>query len=158
MPKFAKYLKDLLTKKRSVKHDVVSVTHCVSSIISTTNVQKKEDLGAFTIPCSIGQHDFACSLCDNGDSIKLMSLAIYEQLGLGIVRPNNMLLQMVDRSIKKTVGVVDNVLVRVGEFFLPADFFILDFTIYKDIPIILGRHFLATGKTLMDFEKNEIQF
>ena len=158
MPGFAKYLKDMLTKKKTVQHETVSLTHTVSSIISTTLVQKKGDPGAFTIPCSIGHHDFARALCDNGASINLMPLAIYKQSGLGMPRPTTMRLQMADRSIKRPVGVVDDVIVRVGDFMLPADFVILDCAVDRDIPIILGRPFLATGRALMDSEKNEIKF
>ncbi|XP_059315373.1 uncharacterized protein LOC132065977 [Lycium ferocissimum] len=131
MPGFANYLKDLLTKKKTVQHKIVSLTHTVSSIISTITVQKKGDPGAFTIPCSMGHHDFACALCDNG---------------------------MADRSIKKLVGLVDDILVWVGKFILLADFVILDRAIDRSISIILGRPFLATGRALMDSEKNEIKF
>ncbi|XP_019246263.1 PREDICTED: uncharacterized protein LOC109225910 [Nicotiana attenuata] len=77
MPGFAKYLKDLITKKRTTKNEVVNMTRRVSSIIATTLVQKKEDPGAFTIPCTIGAREFARALCDNGASINLMPLAIY---------------------------------------------------------------------------------
>nr|XP_016508394.1 PREDICTED: uncharacterized protein LOC107825980 [Nicotiana tabacum] len=115
-------------------------------------VQKKEDPGAFTIPCTIGERDFAKALCDNGASINLMPLAIYKQVGLGMPRPTSMRLQMVDRSIKRPVGIVDDVIVKVGKFHLPADFVILDCAVDKDIPIILGRPFLATGRALMDSE------
>ncbi|XP_070017317.1 uncharacterized protein [Nicotiana sylvestris] len=59
MSGFAKYLKDLITKKRIAKNEVVNVTHRVSSIIATSTVQKKEDPRAFTIPCTIRAHDFA---------------------------------------------------------------------------------------------------
>nr|XP_009591773.1 uncharacterized protein LOC104088741 [Nicotiana tomentosiformis] len=51
MSGFVKYLKYLITKKKITKNEVVHVTHRVSSIIATTVVQKKEDPGAFTIPC-----------------------------------------------------------------------------------------------------------
>ncbi|XP_070010151.1 uncharacterized protein [Nicotiana sylvestris] len=128
MSGFAKYLKDLITKKRTTKNEVVNVTHRVSSIIATSTVQKKEDPRAFTIPCTIGAHDFARSPCDNRASINLMPLAIYKQAGL------------------------------VGKFHLPADFVILDCAVDKEIPIILGRPFLATGRALMDSERNEIKF
>ncbi|XP_070008089.1 uncharacterized protein [Nicotiana sylvestris] len=47
MSGFAKYLKDLITKKKTSKNEVVNVTHRVSSIIATSTVQKKEDLGSF---------------------------------------------------------------------------------------------------------------
>nr|XP_009623556.1 eukaryotic peptide chain release factor GTP-binding subunit-like [Nicotiana tomentosiformis] len=59
MPGFAKYLKDLITKNKTTKNEVVNVTHRVSSIIATTSVQKKEDPGAFTILFTIGLRDFA---------------------------------------------------------------------------------------------------
>nr|XP_016488083.1 PREDICTED: uncharacterized protein LOC107808112 [Nicotiana tabacum] len=100
MSGFANYLKDFITKKRTTKNEVVNMTHRVSSIIATSTVQKKEDPGAFTIPCTIGERDFAKALCDNGASINLMPLAIYKQAGLGMPRPTSMRLQMADRSIK----------------------------------------------------------
>ncbi|XP_075076745.1 uncharacterized protein LOC142163369 [Nicotiana tabacum] len=124
----------------------------------TTRSGKKEGLGAFTIPCTIGAHDFARALCDNGTSINLMPLAIYKQEGSGMPRPTSMRLQMADRSIKRPVGIVDDVLVKVGKFHLPADFVILDCAVDKEIPIILGRPFLATERALMDSERNEIKF
>ncbi|XP_019262523.1 PREDICTED: uncharacterized protein LOC109240351 [Nicotiana attenuata] len=158
MPGFPKYLKDLITKKRTTKNEVVNMTHRVSSIIATTTVQKKEDRGAFTIPCIIGARDFARALCDNGASINLMPLAIYKQEGLGMPRPTSMKLQMADHSIKRSVGIVDDVIVKVGEFHLLADFVILDCAVDKEIPIILGRPFLATGRALMDSKQNEIKF
>ncbi|XP_075096304.1 uncharacterized protein LOC142174413 [Nicotiana tabacum] len=117
-----------------------------------------EDPGAFTIPCTIGAHDFSRSLCDNGASINLMPLAIYKQAGSGMPRPISMRLQMADRSIKRPVGIVDDLLVKVGKFHLPTDFVILNCAVDKEIPIILGRPFLATGRALMDSERNEIKF
>ncbi|XP_059289316.1 uncharacterized protein LOC132042818 [Lycium ferocissimum] len=158
MPDFAKYLKDLLTKKKMVQYETVSLTHTVSSIISTTNVQKKGDPRAFTIPCSVGYYDFARALCDNGASINLMPLAIYKKSGLGMPRPTTMRLQMADRSIKRPVGVVDDFLVRVGKFMFPVDFFILDYVVDWDIPIILERPFLDTRRELMDLKKNEFRY
>ncbi|XP_059294494.1 uncharacterized protein LOC132047469 [Lycium ferocissimum] len=135
---FCKYLKDLLTKKKIVQHEIVNLTHTVSSIISTTTVQKKGDPEAFIIPCSVGYHDFARALCYNGASINLMPLSIYKQSGLGMPLPTTMRLQMADRSIKWLVGMVDGVLMRVGKYMLPADFVILDCAIDRDAPIFLG--------------------
>ncbi|XP_070023179.1 uncharacterized protein [Nicotiana sylvestris] len=158
MSGFAKYLKDLITKKKTTKNKGVNVTHRVSSIIATTTIQKKEDPRAFTITCTIGVRDFAKALCDNGARINLIPISIYKQAGLGMPRPTSMRLQMADRCIKRPVGIVDDVLVKVGEFHLPADFIILDCAVEKEIPIILRRSFLATGRALMDLERNEIKF
>nr|XP_016488256.1 PREDICTED: uncharacterized protein LOC107808262 [Nicotiana tabacum] len=81
-----------------------------------------------------------------------------KQAGLGMPMPTSMRLQMTDRSIKKPVGIVDDVLVKMGKFHLPADFVILDCAVDKEIPIILGRPFLDIGRALMDSEWNEIKF
>ncbi|XP_070023248.1 uncharacterized protein [Nicotiana sylvestris] len=150
MSGFAKYLKDLITKKRTTKNEVVNVTQRVSPIIATSTVQNKEDRGAFTIPCTIGAHDFARALCDNGASINLNPLAIYKQAWLGMPRPTSMRLQMADHSIKRPMVIVNDVLVKVGKFHLPANFIILDCAVDKEIPNILGRLFLAIGRALMD--------
>ncbi|XP_059292238.1 uncharacterized protein LOC132045682 [Lycium ferocissimum] len=158
MPGFPKDLKDLLTKKKMVQHETVSLTHTVSSIISITTVQKKGNPEAFTNLCFVGHYDFPRALCDNGASINLMPLSIYKQSSLVMPRPTTMRLQMANRFIKRPVGVVNDILVRVGEFMLLADFVILNCVVDRDIPIILGRTFLATGRALMDSEKNEIKF
>nr|XP_016503284.1 PREDICTED: uncharacterized protein LOC107821360 [Nicotiana tabacum] len=120
--------------------------------------EKKEEPGAFTILCTTGTHDFARALYDNGASINLMPLTIYKQEGLGMPRPTSMILQMANRSIKRPMGIVDDVHLKVGKFHLPADFVILDCVVDKEILTIFGRPFLVTGRALMASEWNEIKF
>ena len=58
MPGYAKFMKDLVTKKRSVTfEDDDRLQHC-SAIATRSLVQKKEDPGAFTIPCTVGSLHF----------------------------------------------------------------------------------------------------
>ncbi|XP_019264843.1 PREDICTED: uncharacterized protein LOC109242440 [Nicotiana attenuata] len=59
---------------------------------------------------------------------------------------------MADRTMKRLLGIIDDVLVRVDKFILPADFVILDCEVYYEVPINLDRLFLATGKALFDVE------
>ena len=80
MTGYAKFMKDLVTKKRSVTFkDDDKLQHC-SAIATRSLVQKKEDPGAFTIPCTVGSLHFAKALCDLGESINLMPLSIYKKL------------------------------------------------------------------------------
>ena len=54
MPGYAKFMKDLVTKKRSVTfEDDDRLQHC-SAITIRSPVQKKEDPGVLTIPCTVG--------------------------------------------------------------------------------------------------------
>ena len=67
-------------------------------------MQKKEDSGAFTIPCTIGLLYFVKALCDLGASINLMSLSIYKKLGLDDPKPTMMRLLMADQTVKRPIG------------------------------------------------------
>jgi hypothetical protein len=78
------------------------------------------------------------------------------QLGLPEPKPTTMTLQLADRSVTYPRGIVEDVLVKVDKLIFPADFVILDFEEDKKIPIILGRPFLATGRTLIDVQKGEL--
>ncbi|XP_070017193.1 uncharacterized protein [Nicotiana sylvestris] len=65
---------------------------------------------------------------------------------------------MSDRTMKRPLGIIDDVLVRVDKFILPADFVIFDFEVDFEVLIILGRPFLATRKALVDVEAWELTF
>ncbi|XP_016570795.1 uncharacterized protein LOC107868629 [Capsicum annuum] len=100
MPGYAKFMKELVTKKRTVSYESVDNLHHCSVISTRSLVQKKLDPGSFTIPYTIGSLDFAKALCDFGASINLILLTVYEKLGLGDPTPTNMRLVMADRSVK----------------------------------------------------------
>ncbi|XP_055814247.1 uncharacterized protein LOC129883652 [Solanum dulcamara] len=123
---YAKFMKDLVTKNRTVPFEPTDNLHYCSDIATRSLVEKKEDPSVFTIPCTIGAFDFVRALCDLGARINLMSLAIYRQLGLRAPKLTSMRLLMVDRSVKCLVGILCDVLVRVGGFIFPTDFVILD--------------------------------
>jgi len=79
-------------------------------------------------------------------------------LGLGDPKPTAMRLLMADRTVKRPIGVLHDVLVKVESFIFPADFVILDCEVDFEVPIILGRPFLATGRALVDMEKGQMKF
>nr|GFB43357.1 reverse transcriptase domain-containing protein [Tanacetum cinerariifolium] len=61
-----------------------------------------------------------------------------------------MVLELADRTISKPTGVAENVFVKVGKFYFPADFIILDLVTDPRVPFILGRPFLSTAHALID--------
>ncbi|XP_061353730.1 uncharacterized protein LOC133298454 [Gastrolobium bilobum] len=61
-----------------------------------------------------------------------------------------------DKSIVKPEGKIEDLLVKVDKFILPADFIILDYEADIDVPIILGRPFLATGRAFINVQKWEL--
>ncbi|XP_070049306.1 uncharacterized protein [Nicotiana tomentosiformis] len=81
IPGYAMFMKDLMTKKRSMNIETIKVIHQVSAIMHSI-APKLKDAGAFTIPCTIGSAEFAKALCDLGASINLMPYSVFKTLGL----------------------------------------------------------------------------
>ncbi|XP_070005806.1 uncharacterized protein [Nicotiana sylvestris] len=157
MSGYAKFMKDLVTKKRSMDCETIKMTYQVSAIVHSM-ATKLEDPGAFIIPCTIGSANFAKALCDLGASINLMPYSVFKTLDIGKPRSTSMRLQMADRTMKRPFGIVDDVLVGVDKFILLADFVILDCEVDYEVLIILRRPFLATRKALVDVEAGELTF
>ena len=90
------------------------------------------------------------ALANLGASINLMSYLLFKQLELGEPKPTHMSLQLADRSIKYPRGIIEDVLVKVENFIFPVDFVIMDMDADIEVPLILGRPFLATARAVID--------
>ncbi|XP_070042847.1 uncharacterized protein [Nicotiana tomentosiformis] len=143
---------------KNINFETIKVTHQYSAIISQTGVKKMEDLETFNIPCAIGLTSFTKALCDLGTSINLMPYAVFKKMGLGDRKPTSMKLLMEDHTLKRPLGVLDDILFKVDQSYVPADFVILDCEVNVEIPIILGRPFLATGRAICDVVFGELKF
>ncbi|XP_022158578.1 uncharacterized protein LOC111025032 [Momordica charantia] len=117
-----------------------------------------KDPGSFTISVSIKGHKIGQALCDLEASINLMPLLVHKRLGMRKVRPTTVTFQLADRSIANPEGKIEDVLVQVDKFIFPTDFIVLDFDADEELPIILGRPFLATGRDLMDVHKYAVEY
>ena len=157
MPQYAKFMKDILRKKRKIiKEGIVSLTATCSAVIQKTLPKKRQDPGSFTIPYKIGYADMGKALCDSGASINLMTLSVAQRLSLGELTPIAITLQMADRTLAHPEGILEDVLIRVGKFVFPVDFVVIDMKEDKQIPLLFGRPFLAIGAALIDVEKGEL--
>ncbi|KAG9442207.1 hypothetical protein H6P81_018061 [Aristolochia fimbriata] len=157
MPQHAKFLKEVLSGKRKVEEQgTVMLTEKCSAILKNQLPTKLKDPGSFTIPCEFGNFKFNKVLCDLGASINLMPLSICKKLNLGELKETNIMLQFADISTKKPNGLIEDVLVRVGKFIYPCDFVVLDMEVDWELPLILGRPFLATTTALIDVKQGKL--
>jgi hypothetical protein len=128
----------------------MALTEEVSAVLLRKLPPKLKDPGSFTIPYRIGDHDCECSLLDLGAGVNLMPYMVYEMLGLGELQPSSITLQLIDRSIKRPIGILEGILVKAGKFILLVDFIVLDMEeglMPSPLPIILGRPFMRTANT-----------
>ncbi|KAK2375881.1 hypothetical protein QL285_076737 [Trifolium repens] len=65
-------------------------------------------------------------------------------------------LVLANQSTIYSAGTIEDVLVKVEDLVFPADFMILDIVENEEHPIILGRPFLETSRTLIDVEHAEL--
>ncbi|GKB01906.1 DNA-directed DNA polymerase [Tanacetum coccineum] len=157
MPKYAKFLKGLLTNKARLEEacKIIMNKRC-SAVLLNKLPSKEKDPGSFTIPYNIGQLHIDNALADLGASISLMPYTMYKKLGLGEPKATRMSLELADRSIQYLRGIIENVLIKVDKFVLPIDFVILVLPEDSRVPIILGRPFLATVRAMIDVFNKKI--
>ena len=149
MPMYAKFLKDLLTKKRNMEEpEVITLSKECSAIIQNSLPTKLDDPGSFCVPCRMGENSFS-ALCDLGSSVSVLQVSVSKIMQLGELKPTAITLQLADRSLRRQVGILEDVPVTVGKISYPVDFIVLDMS-DKSEAIILGRPFLATAGALID--------
>ncbi|XP_070034846.1 uncharacterized protein [Nicotiana tomentosiformis] len=99
VPKYAKYIKDIVANKRRLtEFETIALTEECTSRIQHKLPQKLKDPGSFTIPVRIGEINVGRALCDLGASINMMFLSVFKQLGLEVLIPTTVILQLADRS------------------------------------------------------------
>nr|GEY51546.1 reverse transcriptase domain-containing protein [Tanacetum cinerariifolium] len=82
--------------------------------------------------------DECLALADLGASINLMPLSVWEGLSLSELTPTCMTLELVDRSVSKPISIAKDVSFKVGFFYFPADFVVVDFEPDPRFLLILG--------------------
>nr|GEW16065.1 hypothetical protein [Tanacetum cinerariifolium] len=87
------------------------------------------------------------ALLDLGASINILPASLVDKYDLGTLRKTDTIISLADRSTKIHIGILEDVIVKVDDFYYPFDFFVMDTeSPYKDVQpnIILGRPYLAT--------------
>ncbi|XP_042016219.1 uncharacterized protein LOC121764230 [Salvia splendens] len=157
MPKYAKFLKEVIAQKTSWGLvDTINLTENCSALLQRKLPAKLKDPGSFTVDCLIRGYKVENALCDLGASINLMPLSVFKQMNICTLKPISATLQMADRSVVYPEGIVEDLLIKVGEFIFPIDFMVLDMEEDKGVPLLLGRPFLATAEANINVKKGEL--
>ncbi|KAK8601106.1 hypothetical protein V6N12_050948 [Hibiscus sabdariffa] len=101
VPSYAKFLKDIVTKKRKVEsYETVAVASEYCAGRTDLPMKKKDPV------------------------FNLMPKAVFKKIGIWIEKPTTVILQLADRSHVRPEGKVEDVIVKVGKFVFPG---LLDF-------------------------------
>nr|GEW62336.1 reverse transcriptase domain-containing protein [Tanacetum cinerariifolium] len=130
MPKYTKMLKDLLTNKEKLLELAnTPLNENCSAVLLKKLPEKIEDPGNFSF---------------------------FKKLMLPELTPTCMTLELANRSVAYPTGIAEDVFVQVGKFTFPADFIIINYDVDPRVPLILGRPFLRTARTLVDVYGEEL--
>ena len=121
-------------------------TH-VSAVLTNQFPPKLKDPGAHIISCVIENIIIERALLDLEASMNLLSSSVYNRFPFRELNPTPITLQFADLSMK-IPGLIEDVLIKVDEFYFPVNFIVLDMESTRNlaqISIILGRPILATA-------------
>nr|GEU53614.1 hypothetical protein [Tanacetum cinerariifolium] len=128
MPKYLTYVKDVFSSKEPiVEKDAVKLNDKCMAALQNQPPSKENDPGSFSLPFLIGN-----------------------------LQPTNMMIEMVDMTMKAPRGIINNVLVQIDKFIFPVDFVIMDMVEDPNVPLILGRPLLATAHAQIDVFNKQI--
>ncbi|XP_042019108.1 uncharacterized protein LOC121766947 [Salvia splendens] len=149
----------MANKEELQDEGIVALSTNCSQLISGIMPMKRRDPGGCIIPCEIGNTIFTKCLLDQGSGISLMALKTARAIGLEErMEPIDIALQLADHSIVKPTGIVEDFLVKIDKFIIPIDFIVLDMPEDKEVLILFGRPFLATGDVLLGAKDNTVTF
>nr|GEX75673.1 reverse transcriptase domain-containing protein [Tanacetum cinerariifolium] len=157
MPKFGPSIKSLLPNKDKLCKLARTPLneHCLAVLLKKLP-EILGDPGKFLITCDFPGLAECLAMADLDASINLMTLSVWNNLSLPDLSPMCMTLELADRSISRLVGVAEDVFVKVGTFYFPANFVVVDFDVDPRAPLVLGRSFLKTGRALIDVFEGEL--
>ena len=137
-PLYAKILKDILLKKRTIEgNETIALTMECSDVIKKSP-PKLWDPSSFSIPCVIGSETIEKAMCDLGASIRLLPLSLFKRMGICESKPTEMTWKLADRTTIRPEGFIEDILVKVGGIYIPADFVVVDIEEDSEIPILLS--------------------
>ncbi|GJU74034.1 hypothetical protein Tco_1265439 [Tanacetum coccineum] len=150
MPKYAKFMKDLLTNKVKFEETSKVTLNEISAVLLNKIPLKEKDTGSFTILCAIRRVEINKALVVLRASISFMPYSMFVRLELGELKSTRMRIELANKSTQYPMGIVENFIVKIDKFVFPVDFVLLDMVEDFRILIILRRPFLATTHTIID--------
>ena len=93
-----------------------------------------------------------------GASLSTIPKTLSDVLGFREFDDCSLNLHLVDYTIKKPMGRINDILNVANRNYVPIDFIVLDIDCNPTYPIILGRPFLRTIGAIIDMKEGNIRF
>ncbi|GJV79627.1 MAK10-like protein [Tanacetum coccineum] len=111
---------------------------------------KMEDHGLFTLPCRLGDSKPFDTLADLGSCVNITPLYLFKKLNIRLLEETDHIFGLADGTKSYPVGIVKDVEVHIGKLKLLNAFYVIDMKKDPEIPLLVGRGFLATANVVID--------
>ncbi|GJZ83444.1 MAK10-like protein [Tanacetum coccineum] len=127
-----------------------------STFIQGEILAKMEDPGLFTLPCKLGDSKPFDTLADLGSCLNIIPLYLFKKLNIRLLEETDHIFRLADGTKSYPVGIVKDVEVHIGKLKLLNDFYLIDMKKDLEIPLLVGRGFLATANAVIDCRISKI--
>ncbi|GJR91601.1 MAK10-like protein [Tanacetum coccineum] len=127
-----------------------------STFVQGETAAKIGDPGLFTLPCRLGDSEPFDTLADLGSCINIIPLYLFKKLNIGLLEETDHIFGLADGTKSYPVGIVKDVVVHIEKLKVLNDFYILDMKKDPETPLLVGRGFLATANTVIDYRMAKI--
>ncbi|GKC21430.1 MAK10-like protein [Tanacetum coccineum] len=108
------------------------------------------DPGLFTLPCRLGDLKPFDTLADLGSCINIIPLYLFKKLNIGLLEETDHIFRLADGTKSYPVRIVKDIEVHIGRLKQLNDLYVLDMKKDSEIPLLVGRGFLATANAVID--------
>ncbi|GKB53585.1 hypothetical protein Tco_0904338 [Tanacetum coccineum] len=142
--KYKKMLDEIWKDKVELDGMIVKEDEEAIKKVKGEALKEKDDPRAFIFPIRIEGKVNENALADTGSDINTMPYQIYEQLGREEIKKVDRGITTINHTQAESTGILTNVLCQVGITTIIAKILILDISIDRDVPIVVGRGFIYT--------------
>ena len=161
-PKYVRFFKTMLSTKEEPKVNEIAElsTKCSSIVKKDIQLPKKlKDPRSCNIPFDFGEKGTFRALCDLGSGVSLMPKKLAEWMNLiAEMKYTSVKLLLADPSVIRPQRIIEDVCVGVRGVILSCDFIVIELDVDKEVPLILGRPFLATGDAWIGVKDKVVVF
>ncbi|XP_076954750.1 uncharacterized protein LOC143629333 [Bidens hawaiensis] len=157
-PDHVECLEELSTHKRRHKYPKqLDLTTSLNAVLMGTLSPKLQDPGTPIISIQIGDIKLDRALLDLGAYVSILPGSLYDQYEIGPLQKVKTIVVLADQTPMCPRGIVKDVIVKVGEFYYPVDFHVLDCVNNTQPTVIIGRPFLSTTKAIINCAKGTVR-
>ncbi|GJR85690.1 homeodomain-like protein [Tanacetum coccineum] len=96
------------------------------------------------------------TLADLGSCVNIISLDLFKKLNIVLLEETDHIFGLADGTKSYPIGIVKDVEVHIGKLKLLNDFNVIDMKKDPEIPLLVGRGFLATTNVVIDYRMAKI--